>query len=363
VKRILVIATQQIGDVLLTTPLISAARGRWPDARIEVLGFTGTLGMLRGNADVDGLIESPGRLGWRGFLVFLARHWRRYDLALVTQPGDRAHLIGWIASACRSGLIPENGRSNWWKQRLLHHAVTVAGDRGNTHVVVEKLSLLEPWIRPGSVIPRVKPPSTQKIPDQLAFQLRSEFVVIHTPSMWTYKQWPLSHYRHLIAGLLQQGHQIVLTGGPGSHDRRCVEAMLDLGKPPALLNACGALDFNQLAALLKSASLYIGPDTSISHLAAATGVDLLGIFGPTNPRRWGPWPAKPESKLLFERSATMQQVGNVTLMQGDLPCVPCGRAGCEDHRLSESDCLVRQIKPEKVLDEAIRLLQGPLRGG
>ena len=60
------IATRQIGDVLLTTPLVRAARRRWPQARIEVLGFQGTLGMLRGNPDVDALIESPARLGWRG---------------------------------------------------------------------------------------------------------------------------------------------------------------------------------------------------------------------------------------------------------------------------------------------------------
>ena len=54
--RIIVICTRQIGDVLLTTPLIAAAKERWPEARIDVLGFGGTLGMLRGNPDVAELI-------------------------------------------------------------------------------------------------------------------------------------------------------------------------------------------------------------------------------------------------------------------------------------------------------------------
>ena len=69
VERILVVATRQIGDVLLTTPLIQAARQRWPQARIDVLGFPGTMGMLRGNPDLNRLLESPARPGWRGLLA------------------------------------------------------------------------------------------------------------------------------------------------------------------------------------------------------------------------------------------------------------------------------------------------------
>ena len=62
--RIIVICTRQIGDVLLTTPLIHAAKERWPEAAIDVLGFGGTLGMLRGNPDVAELIEVPAGSGW-----------------------------------------------------------------------------------------------------------------------------------------------------------------------------------------------------------------------------------------------------------------------------------------------------------
>ena len=97
-RSVLVVVTRQIGDVLLTTPLIHAARRRWPQARIDVLGFAGTLGMLRGNPDVDEVIEVAGAAR-RGRPLRLARRlWRRYDLALVADPGDRAHLVGWLAS-------------------------------------------------------------------------------------------------------------------------------------------------------------------------------------------------------------------------------------------------------------------------
>lgn len=357
-KRVLVIATRQIGDVLLTTPLISAVRQLWPDARIEVLGFTGTLGMLRGNSQIDVLIESPPRLGWRGFVRLVQKLWRRYDLALVTQPGDRAHLMGWIASACVSGLLPQHGASNWWKRLLLHYAVLSAGDRGSTHVVAEKMALLAPWFAADAVQPRVVVPPPSRLPGPLTQQLRAGAIVVHVPSMWSYKQWPLPNYRELIAALLARGHQVVLSGGPGAQDRLCVKAMLDLGEPPALLNACGVLDFNQLVALLDTAALYIGPDTSVSHLAAASGVATLAIFGPTDPRRWAPWPALAQTQALFTRSSAIQTVGNVTVMQGGQSCVPCGRAGCEDHRQSQSDCLTA-ISPEAVLTQALRLLETP----
>ncbi len=357
-NRILVIATRQIGDVLLTTPLIRAVRQRWPQAHIEVLGFAGTLGMLRGNPDVDTLTETPARLGWQGFVALVRRHWRRHDLALVTQPSDRAHLLGWLAARRRSGLLPEHGGSNWWKRLLLDHAVPIAGDRGDMHVVVEKLRLLEPWSPPGEALPRVVTPAAADLPADIAGQLGPQPIVLHVPSMWAYKQWPLERYRVLAAALLARGHQLVLTGSSSTRDQECVAAVRDLAPPPRLLDASGRLDFAQLTGLLQRAALYIGPDTSVSHLAAAAGVPVIALFGPTNPRRWAPWPAQPGARALFARSAGQQREGNVTLLQGTQACVPCGRAGCEDHVHSRSDCLL-QITPQQVLAQALRLLEAP----
>lgn len=350
-KRILVIATRQIGDVLLTTPLIRAARECWPEAQIHVLGFRGTLGMLAGNTDIDQLIETPPRLGWRGFLTLLRQLWRRYDLALITQPGDRAHLIGLVAARQRSGLLPEEGGSNWWKRRLLAHAVPVAGDRGAVHVTVEKLALLAPWRPAGARVPEVVPPAPLPLPPALAGQLEPGYVVVHAPSMWQYKQWPVENYAQVIGGLLADGRQVVLTGSGGARDQACIAPLRGLGAAPVLLDASGQLDFRQLRALLGDAALYIGPDTSVSHLAAASGVPTLALFGPTNPLRWAPWPAKPRARELFKRSAALQTAGNVSVLQGQLPCVPCGRAGCEDRLDSRSDCLL-QITPERVLARA-----------
>ena len=355
-KRVLVIATRQIGDVLLTTPVIRAARAQWPGAQIDVLGFAGTLGMLRGNPDIAHTLETPARLGVRGFFALVRRLWRRYDLALVTQPGDRAHLMGWVAAPQRTGILPEHGGSNWWKKLLLAHAVASEGDRGATHVVHEKLALLTPWLEAALPAPAVVPPPAADLPAGVSSLLQAGAVVLHVPSMWNYKQWPVAYFRELAAALLAEGRQIVLTGSAGARDQACIEPLRDLAPAPQLLDLSGRLDFNQLTSLLGRAALYIGPDTSVSHLAAAVGLPVIAVFGPTNPQRWAPWPARVQGQA-FQRVIPVQSVGNVTLLQAQgLACVPCSKAGCEDHLQSRSDCLLA-ITPDRVLAQAARLLQ------
>ena len=351
---VLVVVTRQIGDVLLTTPLVHEVKRRWPQARVDVLGFTGTLGMLRGNPDLHELIEVPAKPGLRGTLALARRLWRRYDLALVADPGDRAHLIGWVAARERAGVLPQRSGSNWWKAPLLRHAVHSLGDLGGVHVVDEKVALLAPWRTGEGAAPQLVGPASAPLPEALQRQLRPGYVVLHAPSMWPYKQWPLEHFRELAGRLAAAGRQVVLTGGPGAGDRAAVAALAGAAPPEWLVDA-GVLDFNQVAGLLRAAALYVGPDTSVSHLAAACGVPVLAVFGPTNPQRWAPWPAG-EQPLRFQRRALAQTVGQVTLLQSELPCVPCGKAGCEDHRMSRADCLPA-ITPERVAKQALEILR------
>jgi ADP-heptose:LPS heptosyltransferase/O-antigen ligase len=352
--RVLVVATRQIGDVLLTTPLIHAAQERWPSARIDVVGMAGTLGMLRGNPEVNALIETPQRHGW-ATLSAARRLWRKYDVALVTDVGDRAHLIGWLAAPHRSGLVPEHSGSNWWKRSLLDHVVVAAGDRGDRHAVVEKHMLLAPWTGGAPSGLQVRAPGPAALPAEIESQLAGAFVIVHAPSMWAYKQWPIAHFEELVRGLIANGRQVVLTGSASARDQECIAPLRRIGPPSQVLDVSGRLDFNQLVTLFRRTALYIGPDTSVSHLAAATGVPVIAIFGPTNPQRWAPWPTTRQTQQFFARQAAVQHAGNVTLLQSSLHCVPCGRAGCENHRQSRSDCLP-DIKPERVLEEALRLL-------
>lgn len=344
-RRILVICTRQIGDVLLTTPLIRAAKQRWPNARIDVLGFAGTLGMLKGNPDVAALIEVEPGSGWLRSLPLIWRLWRHYDLALITQRSDRAHLYGWIAARVRAGLVPGQVSLAWWKRKLLDHAAVVNGEE--THVVLEKFELLKPWHAAPSHI-EVVAPADAALPQDIESALRAPYVVIHVPSMWRFKQWPLEHFQQVIKALLADRMQIVLTGSAAARDQSQVAAMLGLGAAPLLLDASGRLDFNQLGKLLRRASLYVGPDTSITHLAAACGAPVIALFGPTHPQVWGPWANGLSESQPFERRALLQQVGNVTLLQGPGDCVPCRQEGCERHPESRSACL-QGLEPQRVI--------------
>ena len=355
-KKILVIATRQIGDVLLTTPLIRAARQQWPEAQIDVIGLAGTLGMLKGNPDIHSLITTHPAKGWRDTLEVLRTTWKRYDLALVTQPSDRAHLIGWAASRHhRSGIIPAKNSSNWWKKRILSHVVVSDGDEGAQHVVMEKMALLAPWHTAPVEETRVQAPPAQALPTQLDALITPQAIIVHAPSMWPYKQWPIVHFRQLLEQLIEAGHQVVLTGSASSVDQDCIQQLRDVAPSPRLIDSSGQLNFNQLVCLFQRAQLYIGPDTSVTHLAAASGIRILTLFGPTNPVRWGPWPSTPDIRQAYIPQAPEQKVHNITLVQGTMACVPCSKAGCENHTQSRSDCLSEML-PGRVYQMVQNLL-------
>jgi len=353
-SRIVVIVTRQIGDVLLTTPLIRATRERWPRARIDVLGFAGTLSILAGNPDVDECIEVQAGAGWRQSWPLIRRLWRSYDLALIAQYTDRAHLYGWLSARVRSGQVPA-GPEGRWKRAMLHHAVDL--DDHQSHVVLEKLRLLSPWVTamPG---PEVVPPQAAPLPEELAALLGSRPVVLHVPSLVNYKQWPLPSYATLARALLEMGWQVVLTGGPSREDRAIVTRMLALMGDAANLpiDACGQLNFNQMSTLLSGAALYVGPDTSVTHLAAACGTPLIALFGPINPQLWGPWPRGGPAEQPYASNAYRQSRSNVILLQSDLSCVPCNGAGCDKHPGSRSECL-ETMTVERVVAEALQILR------
>ncbi|HEX7441210.1 MAG TPA: glycosyltransferase family 9 protein [Caldimonas sp.] len=350
-RRILVICTRQLGDVLLTTPLIDAAKRRWPEAQVDVLGFAGTLDLLRGNPQVGELIEVPAGSGWLRSLALIRRLWRHYDLALIAQYSDRAHLYGAVAARRRAGLVLKDRSTSWWKRLLLDHTVEV--DEDQTHAVLEKLRLIAPWTAPQDEI-RVQPPPAHELPVEIGKRLRARYVVVQVPTIVHYKQWPLVHQSALVQGLLADGIQVVLSGGPSEADRaktaQVAQAAVgaDSGQ---LLDLAGALDLNQMVTLLRGAALYIGPDTSITHLAAACDTPVLAIYGPIDPRLWGPWPQAHAPVQPYEERARRQQRATIVLLQGDPPCVPCNRQGCERHNDSRSECL-ETLMPQRVLDEA-----------
>ena len=88
----------------------------------------------------------------------------------------------------------------------------------------------------------------------------------------------------------------------------------------------------------RGARVYVGPDTSVTHLAAAAGCPTVALFGPTRPARLGTWPVG-GLDAPWQASGTIQHRGNVWIVQNPLPCLPCTFEGCERHIESASVCL------------------------
>jgi len=373
-KKVLLIATRQIGDVLVTTPLISKARELWPEAEFHFLGYRGKMEMLKDNPDVTKLIETSDRPKLGEYLAIFRRLFQRYDLAIITQPSDRAYFYGLLAARRRVGVLGghpqgisaqdqakrnKHEKQNAWKKAIC--IGTVAVDYFAQHVVTEKLRLLEvfcknPWglfSKPISVVPPVGEPLAPVI----ANALRPPYVVLHPGPLTAYKRWPLAYWQTLITWLDQQGWQIVLSASPAKQDLELNEAILSLLDDAVrhrVIDTAGQLSIPQARNLIQGALLYIGVDTSITHLAAACNIPTIALFGPTPPTNFGPWPNGFIGQQPYQLQARTQTIGHVTILQGPGECVPCRKAGCDDHPNSKSVCL-DLLEPQQVI-EAIQCI-------
>ena len=375
-KKVLFIATRQIGDVLVTTPLIQQARELWPEAEFHFLGYRSKLDMLKGNPDIAELIETSDRPGFGEYLSLFNRLFQRYDLAIVTQPSDRAYFYGLVAAFRRVGVLgrhpqgltehdkakkSKGDKQNAWKKAICLHTVDV--DYFGQHVITEKLRLLEVFYKnvqdlfskPISVVP----PAGEALTPVIASQLRSPYVVVHPGPLTAYKRWPLAYWQNLVTWLTQQGWQVVLSASPAKQDLQLnqdIVSLLDAATRQNVVNAAGKLSIPQARSLIQGAHLYIGVDTSITHLAAACNIPTVALFGPTPPSNFGPWPNGFIGKQPYQLRARTQTVGNVTILQGPGECVPCRKAGCEDRPDSRSECL-DLLEPNQVIEAIEKITQ------
>lgn len=333
---ILVVVTRRIGDVLLTTPLIRSARRAWPDAKIDALVFAGTQGVLASNPDVNAVLTIAERPGAGEHLALAARLWRRYDLALSVVPSDRPTVYAGLAAPWRAGLVLDEPKQNWKKSLLGNW---IAFDNLDTHTVLMHLKLANAvGIAPCfDVVTAWSETDRAEVARQLAANAGRPYVVFHAYPKFNYKMWRREAWLGLADHATARGCKVVFTGGPDAAERAYVDSIAR--EVIGAVNLAGKLTLAQTACLLENARAYVGPDTAVTHMAAAAGIPVVALYGPTNPVKWGPWPrgfAGPHNP--WRRLGT-QRVNNVTLIQGTEACVPCLHEGCDRHIGSYSDCL------------------------
>jgi heptosyltransferase-3 len=346
--RILIVVLRRLGDVLLATPLIRSVKHAWPQATVDVLAFADTTAILSGNPDIDRVIAMPARPGLADTLAFAARLVRRYDLAISTQGGDRPVFFALLAGRISAGPAASASLMDRCKHALLDVSVApVAG----LHRVEEVLRLADALgiARVGEIVcPAGPQPGIPQV----------DYAVVHPAPMFRYKRWNTAGWRALVGELAQRRLKVVITGGPAPSEKAYLDDVLsglDVERRD------GALAWHEIAALISSARVFIGPDTSVTHLAAATGVPTVALYGPTDPRLWGPWP-RGGLERPWQAAGRVQQRGNVWLVQNPLPCLPCQNEGCDRHLESRSQCL-DELSAAAVLPAVDLALQAPRAPG
>jgi heptosyltransferase-3 len=347
--KILVIAPQRIGDVLLTTPLVRSLRHAYRGAKIDVVVFKGTEGCIAANNDIDNIITIQQGATFREQLKTVCKLFRGYDLAISPLSGDRPVFYSWVAGKSCMGLV-EDGYKNLWKRLLLDKYELF--DNHDTHTVTMNLSLLKhldikqipevtvAWANEDEISAR------QLLPFEMA---NKSYAIIHTYPMFAYKMWNIEGWIKLISWLNKSiGMEIVLTGGNALDELEYV-SNIHQAAPGGCTNLAGKLSLGGVAYLLSRASVYIGLDTAVTHMAAALGIPTIALYGPTNPVKWGPMPNNLSfpGKSPYKRKGS-QIVKNVFLLQGPGACVPCHEEGCDRNIRSSSKCL-QDIPAEDVI--------------
>jgi heptosyltransferase-3 len=380
-RRVLVIMLRHHGDVLLTSPVLTALRAAAPRAEVDALIYRETLPMLAFNPDlakihtIDRAWKKSGAIGhlkaeW-GLLSSLKD--RHYDLVVHLTDHRRG---AWLARALkprhsiaprlRDVALKRGGdaiAAGFWKKSFTHSyanasSVSPGSALARRHTVEQNLDALR---RLGLAF--VNPPSLTMIAgdegERAAATLLTRlgvdvpFIAMQPTSRWMFKCWPIASNAALIASLLRRGETIVLSCAPDPRERAMLGAIASAvrampGVPHERLKVAdddGTL--NRLAAVIARAKVFVGIDSAPMHIAAAVGTPTIALFGPSGEFNWGPW-----------------QVAHRVVTNQTFACRPCGQDGCGGGKVS--DCLVTLPVHDVLaaIDDLVREVEGsrdPLR--
>ena len=359
--KILILKPSSLGDVIQALPVLRLLKLHFRDAQIFWWIDSALAPLIEGDPDLSGIIRFERRR-WAA-----PRHWpemlrsvrwmrgQHFDLVIDLQCLARSGAFAWLANGTfLVGLdeIREGARG--------FYDVAVRRKSFHTHAVDWYLSVLP---RLGVPVhknfvwlperPHVAAEIKRKWPDAFAFNpppaLRNPpLMVIQPGARWPNKRWSAEHFAELVRRLALKfpGARFAILGDAG--DKPLGEKIISgAGFPPAspggqdaratILNLCGEISLPEMIEWLRLCDLMITNDTGPMHAAAALGKPLVALFGPTEPRRTGPY-GRLENVLRIE-----------------LPCSPCLNSHCAWKNPNE--CLTA-ISPETVFERARKQLAG-----
>jgi heptosyltransferase-1 len=202
-----------------------------------------------------------------------------YDAAIDFQGAVRSALLAnWSEARVVYGDAQprENAASMWYTRPIITRGV---------HVIEQALSLVRATIPGSTCVPPVQFPADPDAENKIAkVAEEGEFVILNPGAGWGAKQWPSERYGMLAMELATIGLRAVVNYGPG--EEQLAVAVERASEGMARPVACS---ISELIALTRRARLFVGGDTGPMHLAAALGIPVVALFGPTNPARNGPF--------------------------------------------------------------------------
>lgn len=329
---IVVYQCKNLGDALLTTPLVIGLLERFPDAQLIVVCKLASIPVFAGLSQRVSVFSKPEGIGdWLALLGAILQqsnrcvwlpHTSTAGLALAkltlsksVSPSPVHHrLLGRSYFTCPVRLSPWRHTADTFLDslRLLGYEIRDADRR------IHVRSLLDRHVEPVSGIPD------------------SKYVVIHPGSRWMFKSPSSEVWSQICRNLSARGYSIVVTGGTDLQEKSVCKS---LGNIPSVINVAGKTDLYQLAQLIKNAEGFIGIDTFSMHLAAGLGTPGVVLFGPTSELIWGPYGID----------------NRLHVITSDHSCRPCHTDGCGGGKVS--DCL-DTLDPDMIAETFVRVLDG-----
>ena len=325
-KKILVMRYRFIGDTVLTVPFLRNLRESYPAAHIDLMlePFSGQV--IEGCPYVDRVIpfefktihtysSRSQRSRISGYLYYrrLIRD-GRYDAVFVLKRSLSSALLAWTARVPRRIGFATEGRG-----LLLTDRVAYREDQHEVENFLDCLRTLDIPIRSRSLELWPSPEADRKVLSLFAaagWKSDDLKIIIHPAASLPAKQWPLERFAAVMKTLKQRyGAHFVYTGAKGDAP---LYRELERQGPFDGLNLCGVTSLRENLSAYRASHLFFGVDSGPMHMAAAMGVPVVALFGPTDERKWGPWGE-----------------GHAVITKR-LSCYPC-----KPHKCSGNECMKR----------------------
>ena len=354
-NRILLIIRRSNGDVFLAIPLIEFLYNKYPNSQIDLLVNSDTVSVAKILPHINQIYTY--NYDWKrekfikrikSELFLIKKIIGKYDISISLTTNTRSILYARLAGKKAISCVEDSVIGSLWSRLILNKYFKYDSQRHvveHVHMPIKTLGFELYKFKVEAQVPLKGEEEMTHLP----FDYSKPFLVFHPSAQYDYKIYPKELRTRLLEMLNTLNIPIAVTGGPGKIDSRISS---EIPRLKNIHNLIGKTSLAGYMALCAKSMAYIGMDTLNMHIAAALNKRVFVIFGPTLIQVWSPWCN--ELQRATKLNAPVQNYGNITIFQADMPCVACGKAGCDD-RHGRSDCLY-VIDPGTIFNEVKKWL-------